>query len=885
MSNVATEGEPDAAIGGVPGAVGGRVASARRQRAPLKRPLLGLTSAEAGQRLSAHGPNELMAEKARSPLELLFRTLREPLFLLLIAATLLYLSVGDLGEGLFMACSAMISIGLVVVQETRSERAIAALRALAQPSARVLRDGGVISIPSRDIVVADALVLRSGDRIAADAHLVDSPGITVDEAMLTGESVPVDKVATAMTDPAARAISPKRHGEGASSIYAGTIVTAGEGVAIVTGTGRHTQLGRIGELLVSVEPERPRLERAMGRAVLILSFLALAFCAGITAAYGFVRGDWLEGALAGITLAIALVPEEFPMVLSVFMTLGAWRLARRQVLTRHSAVIEALGAASVLCVDKTGTLTANDMTLVRAWTPSGGQHAMVIGDAQPDHIELLRTAGLACDMQGNDPMDRAVLALSDPGSGRQPSTTLLPTSAEPYLLQAWNGPGGVEVAMKGAPETILRLCRGGDDVVQRSLAETRRMAFDGLRVLAVAKRIYPKGFDVLDQELLGAEPPTLLGLIGFIDPVRSEVPDAVAQCRAAGIRVVMITGDYPATATAIARQAGIASSDRVLTGNDVECLSPDEMGRQLGGTNVFARIRPEQKLTIVRALQSGGAVVAMTGDGVNDAPALKAADIGIAMGLRGTDLARETADIVLLDDRFSSIVAAIAMGRRIFANLRRALVYITAIHVPIAGLAAMPIILGLPPMLLPMHVVLMEMVIDPLCSVAFEAEAGENGAMRRPPTPAGEPLFSWVQLLSGFLQGCLLLAVTAACYLLLLRHGHSDDHARSFAYVVLTFGNLVLALCTLEWSFSSDTWRNRRALLIVAAATTIAILSIIYLPILGGIFRTVPLSASDFMSAFLLAAVAGSGVALPLKLVRHLAHARSGSRHPVEATL
>ena len=507
----------------------------------------------------------------------------------------------------------------------------------------------------------------------------------------------------------------------------------GQGVVQVARTGTATRLGRIGASLAAIEEEPTLLQRTTGALIAKLGLLALAFCGVVAVAYGLLRGDWVGGALSGITLAIALLPEEFPMVLAIFLALGAFRLARHNVLVRRAAVIETLGAATFLCVDKTGTLTENRMVLTSVWRAGGAGsrgHVRLSGAA----VEPLRTPLLASAVRPVDPMDRAV---RDWDAGRAEAdgaeAPLRTYPLRPELLafvQVWPDGGGVLYAAKGAPEAIFRLCRMGETTGAMD-AVVADLASRGLRVLGVASARDDQGSATAPEDMAF----TFEGLIAFADPVRADVPQAIAEAKRAGIAVAMITGDYPATALEIARQAGIDASAGVLTGKEIAGLDPDELRERVRRTRVFARIMPEQKLALVEALKADGEVVAMTGDGVNDAPALEAAHIGIAMGQRGTDVAREAADIVLLDDRFVSIVGGVRLGRRIFANLRKALTYVTAIHVPIAGLALLPILMGLPPILYPMHVILLELVVDPVCSLVFEGEPSERHAMQKPPRP------------------------------------------------------------------------------------------------------------------------------------------------------
>lgn len=680
--------------------------------------LHGLSEQEAASRLARFGRNVIREPRSRALHQIVIGTLREPMFLLLLCAALLYLTIGDLAEGIFLTAGAMLSLGLVIFQEARSERALKALNALTEPQARVIRDGAVRTIASGDLVPGDVILLGEGGRVPADCLLVDGDALEVDESALTGESSPSTKKPAAGS--ASDELQPPGE-EGSSSLFAGTLIVRGQGVARIVRAGTATEVGRIGVDLGEAVEEPTLVQRDVRRIVGIVGVLAVGFCLAVALIYGVLRNDWLAGALSGLTLAISLVPEEFPMVLTIFMALGSLRLARHNVLVRRSAVIETLGATTLLCVDKTGTITENRMALRYVWRE--GKRFEIGGEQSSGAAPVIHKAQLASALRPHDPMD---LAVHNACAERPAGQALRSYPLRPEFLafvQVWpTATGSVVYAAKGAHEALLPLCSEGD--VEGTEAAAHSLGEDGMRVLAVATAEFDR-----DPH----EDPAKLryrfeGLLGFEDPVRADVPEALAEARRAGISVAMITGDFPTTALASARAAGISTSEGVVTG--AELADATDVPTT---TRIFARIMPDQKLKLVQAFRQAGYVTAMTGDGINDAPALATADVGIAMGQRGTDVAREAADLILLDDRFSSIVRGIALGRRIFANLRRAMTYITAVHIPVAGLALIPILVGLPPMLYPMHLVLLELLIDPLCSIVFEGERSEADAMRRPP--------------------------------------------------------------------------------------------------------------------------------------------------------
>lgn len=828
----------------------------------------GLSTVEARARLEAFGPNELLPTTRRHWLRIVIDVLHEPMFLLLVAAALLYFVLGDLAEALLLAAFAALSVGLVVVQESRSERALEALRELAAPTARVVRDGRMQRIAARELVPGDVLLVGEGERIAADGWVIRVESATVDESLLTGESVPVAKRPRLAAD----AAPPEPGGADTAFAYSGSLAVAGHLVIEVLRTGVQTASGRIGLSLATIETGITPLQQSVRKLVRLFGSMAALVTLAVLLGYGWILGDWEQGALSGIAIAMSLLPEEFPMALAVFLALGAWRMAHVRVLARRPAMVETLGSASVLCVDKTGTLTQNRMQVMQLH-PAGLAARAADSALEAPCRRLLHLARLACKRQAHDPMDGAINALSESQAEPLP---VPPTLEREYGLSAgrmafarvWRDADGTRtLASKGAPETVLAECGVDGSARDAVLAEVQALAAEGLRVLAVASAADP-------GEL--PEDPARIdwryeGLLALADPLRPRAREAVSAAREAGLRVVMITGDYPATALAIARDAGIERSGGVLSGEEIDVLDEVELARRIAGTQVCARVRPEQKLRLVQALRSSGAVVAMTGDGVNDAPALRAAHIGVAMGQRGTDVAREAAGIVLLDDEIAHIGDAIRLGRRIFENLRKVLVYIVAIHVPIAGLALAPLLLGLPPLLLPMHVVLIEMVVDPICSIAFENEPAAPDLMLRGPRAPGEALVGFQQLLLGAGLGGLLLASCLLGYAW-AQSALGEDPARTLAIVALTAGNLMLVRviatpgATLPALFAS----GRRAYWIIVGVVSL---------VLGACIGIEPLAALfDFAHPgwpLLLAAIAaGIATALLGDLVKALPAAR-----------
>jgi Ca2+-transporting ATPase len=813
--------------------------------------LRGLTEAEAASRLRTEGFNELPAAKARNLLRTAWDVIREPMILLLISAAVIYFFLGELRDSLVLMGSIFFVVGIDLYQQRKTEHALEALRDLSSPRAMVIRDGEQRRVAGREVARGDIVIVSEGDRIPADGVLLSAANLSVDESLLTGESVSVRKVAS--DHPVDEIGQPG--GDDLPFVFSGTLVVQGQGFAEIKATGAKTELGKIGKALGSIEPEATKLQGEVNRLAGVLAVLALSFCAVITITYGITRGSWVNGILAGITTAMSLLPEEFPVVLTVFLALGAWRISQKQVLTRRGNAIEALGSATVLCVDKTGTLTQNRMAVRKLFANGKTLDVKPEMDALPDGFhELLEYSILASKRNPLDPME---IAFQEFGSSSLSKTEHLHPDwvlkheypLSPALLsmsRVWSAAAGegLAVAAKGAPEAIAELCRLAPDGLKEIVAQASEMASEGLRVLGVAKSKWGQSPLPESQQELTYE---LIGLVGLADPIRPEVPAAVEECHRAGIRVIMITGDYPGTAQNIARQVGISTPDQVLTGVEVGRMNDSELKERVGSTNVFARMVPEQKLRLVNALKANGEVVAMTGDGVNDAPALKAAQIGIAMGGRGTDVARESADLVLLDDSFSSIVEAIRQGRRIFDNLRKAMSFVFAVHVPIAGLALIPVLARWPLVLMPVHIVFLELIIDPACSIAFEAEPEEPGSMQRAPRKADEPLLSRRRIVMSVLQGLSVLLVVFLVFVSARYRGESETTARALAFTILVIGNLMLILTNRSWTSSIvATLRTpNRSLWWVVLGAIVLLVLVIYVPFLQTLFRFAPLHLPD----------------------------------------
>lgn len=778
---------------------------------------VGLSEQSAIARLKDDGYNELPSAQSRNLLSIAWSTIQDPIFVLLVGGGVIYWILGDLQEALILLGFVCFITGISLYQEGKTEHALEALRDLSSPRALVIRDGERKRIAGREVVRGDFLVLAEGDRVSADAIVLSCSNLSTDESLLTGESLPVRKVTAVGNVEMARP-----GGDELPFVYSGTLVVQGQGIAQVKAIGAQTEMGKIGKALQKIKPETTPLQQEMNRLVSRLFGIALSLCVAIVVIYGLTTRDWLKGVLAGITLAMAILPNEFPVVVTIFLALGAWRISQNHVLARRASAVETVGSATVLCVDKTGTLTQNQMAVQQllAYNQAETSQPYDLGlhssEALPEAVhQLVEFCILASQRDPFDPMEKAFKQL---GSRYLAHTEHLHSDwkllreypLSPHLLamsHVWESADRklYEVAAKGAPEAIADLCHFTPQQQKIMAAQVSAMASQGLRVLGVAK-----------ASLVGAPPPFLpphpslnpnhlpekqhdfpfqfIGLVGLSDPVRPTVKAAIQECYTAGIRVVMITGDYPETAQTIARQVGLMQMGAVVTGAELDGMSDAELEQRIQSTNIFARAVPEHKLRLVNALKSKGEVVAMTGDGVNDAPALKAAQIGIAMGERGTDVARESAALVLLDDDFSSIVQAVKLGRRIFDNLRKAMSYLIAIHIPIAGMSLIPVLFKLPLVLLPVHVAFLHLIIDPACSIVLEAEPAEATVMKRPPRNPKEPLFGKKTLSLAVLQGCGILAIVLVIFIVTLYRKQGEFDARALTFTTLILANLGLIL-------------------------------------------------------------------------------------------
>lgn len=734
---------------------------------------IGLTKSEAERRLESDGPNLLPSAKPRNFLQQFVGVVREPMLSLLVAAGLINFIVSELLDASVLMLTVFIVVGISLYQSSRTERALEALRDLSSPRALVVRDGIEKRIPGKDVVRGDLVILSEGDRVPADGRLISASNLSVDESMLTGESLSLYK-------------------KSEDRVFSGTLVVTGYGRAVIEEIGAKTELGKIGTALRGIGIERTHLQREVDRLVRFIYIAALVAAVAVVVIYGFTRNDWVEGSLAGIAASMALLPEEFPVVLTLFLAIGAWRMSQKGVIARRSAVIETLGSATVICVDKTGTITMNQMAVHELKI----DHELFVLDGNPipeAYSEITEAALLACPVNPFDPMDKAFSSIAARDQNWELVREYPITGAMMAMSNVWQTGNGYIAASKGAPEAIASLCDLDDREIEAIIRDVDDATQRGFRVLGVAKA-------TLDIASTLPDSPDkfefhYLGLVHLHDPVRPGVPNAVAECARAGVRTVIITGDYPGTALSVAKEVGLNWKAGVITGPELDKLSDLELAERIKSVSIFARMVPEQKLRLVRALKLDGEVVGMTGDGVNDAPALRAADIGIAMGGRGTDVAREAASLVITDDDYTSIAGGIRQGRGIFANLQKAMSYIIAIHVPIFGMALIPVFVSKWPLvLLPAQIAFLELIIDPASSVVFESEQTDPDIMSRKPRDVSAKMFDRRGLAISIAQGFGVLVVVLAMYLWALKSGKSDDLVRTMSFGTLMLGNIALVL-------------------------------------------------------------------------------------------
>lgn len=782
----------------------------------------GLSSAEVLSSRKKHGSNQSELKEKSRFFTVLIDVVFEPMFIILLLSSFLYFILGKYQEGVIMLVAIIIVSGISIFQESKSRSAVEALKNLTGPRAKVIRNSELVQIQISEVVLGDIIIVEDGDTVPADAVLLKANDFSVNESMLTGESLPLYKG------------SEKED----KLIYKGTMVLSGSATAEVSAIGKSTKLGTIGDSLIEIEEVKTPLQIQIKKFILsMLLFGLLAFVVVCVLNY-IETGNFIQSLLSGLTLAMSVIPEEIPVAYSTFMALGAYHLYKKMVIARNPHRLESLGAASVICTDKTGTITENKMVPAEIYELKSDSFFQL--EAKGFQLnEVLEFAMWSSETEPFDPMEKAIHELySRVNSADKRKDFIMlkeyPLEGEfPIMTHVFSNQTEKIIAVKGSVEGVLKQSNLSDEEKAKFLEKANSLAAKGHRVLAVGKA-------EMDKKLLPEKQETfsfnLLGLISFYDPPKSNMKDVMAQFYKAGIRVLMITGDHPETAKSIANQIEMKDPDEVMIGTELMKLSDDELKEKVKSVSIYARMFPEAKLRIVEALKSNGEIVAMTGDGVNDAPALKAAHIGIAMGKRGSEVARNIATLVLADDDFSHMPEAIALGRRIYDNLKKAIRYIISIHIPIIMIVTLPLILfwKYTNLFLPIHVIFLELIMGPTCSIIYENEPIEPNTMARPPRDSKLSFFSFRELSISILQGCI---ITIACLSLgyyYIHQDYSEAMVRTIVYMTLIFSNLFLTLENRSFRYSIFTtiqYKNRLIPMILALSLIIPVLSLFVTPI------------------------------------------------------
>lgn len=802
-------------------------------------PTRGLTDSEVEQSRLTYGANELEHKRKLNLLEKILHVLIEPMFLLLLITASIYFVLGEFTDGIIMLILVLFVSGIEFVQSQKTDKALETLNALSAINVDVIRNGERVTIDSKDLVVGDIVLLEEGDRIPADGRIIKLQGLGVNESALTGESEVIYKK---LSD------SSKGHFR-QNMCYAGCDVTNGSATIQITAVGKNTEYGKIGSALKNIKHTKTPLEKQINKLVLVCTIISLTFCF-VVALVNFFYNDALamkerviQAIISGLTMAMATIPEEIPVVLTVFLAMGAWKLAKQHALTRNMKAVETLGAVTVLCTDKTGTLTQNQMK---------------VQDVSTREADFALVAALACHKVPYDPMEIAIqeYAVDQEVDVTQYDYPLVHEYAfnneDKMMGQIWEIKGKQVLCAKGAYESILPLCGLSQREETQIIHQANEFSHQGFRVLAVAKRA--EVTEIPSQ--LRENRLTFVGLIALADPPRVGVDLSIQSCHNAGVRVIMITGDNGSTAAGIAKQIGLSADGKIITGAELEKMSDEELKEQVKTTDIFARVYPNHKMRIVKALQSNNEVVAMTGDGVNDAPALKKAEIGIAMGQRGTDVAKEAADLILMDDNFSTIVMAIENGRVIYSNIKKAIEYILVIHIPIILASLIIPLIDLPLLLLPIHVVLLELIIDPTSSIVFQRIKPDQDVMNRPPRQLKEPLLNSAAVVKCILQGSAMFGAAFVAYFYLIKTGAAQNLATSIAFTILVLANVFVV-----YVIQSDDYAVKNFVMDLKDKVIVAIngiiigvlLLLVYVPFLSRLVGMAPLTPVELLIALGLA--------------------------------
>ena len=810
----------------------------------------GLSSKEVLESRAKYGMNMMEKKKKESLFSKVLNVFKEPMFLLLLITASIYFILREVGDGIIMLCFILFISGIEFFQEQKTDKALEALNTLSALNVKVLRDGKIQEIDSKDIVMGDIILLEEGDKVSADGILLECQGLGMNESSLTGESEVVYKKIQEDNE---------NHFKW-NMCYAGTDVANGSALMKVVAIGSQTEYGKIGKALNAISKEKTPLEKQIKKLVIVCTIISFIFFIFVLIVNFMVHSDLqfnerlIQSILPAITVVMSSIPEEIPVVLTVFLAMGAWQLAKKNALTKNMKAVETLGAVTVLCTDKTGTLTENKMQV---------QNCFIKDD------DFYRVALLACSKEPYDPME---IAIQDACFTHQISKELYRyTCLHEYIFnhedkmmgQVWQLEQNKILCVKGAYENVLPLCHlkqtEYDEIVKQAMEYSKK----GYRVLALAKN------DHMEQipETLKENTLSFVGLIALVDPPRHGVKESIQSCYEAGVRVIMITGDNGDTAKGIASQIGLKQHTKVITGEELEKMSDEELEKKVKETNIFARVYPNHKMRIVKALQKHQEVVAMTGDGVNDAPALKRASIGIAMGKRGTNVSKEASDMILMDDHFNTIVDAIKNGRVIYSNIKKAISYILVIHMPIALACLFVPLLHLPVFLLPIHIVLLELIIDPTSSIIFERLKPDNNVMKEKPRKINDPIISSSIIVKCILQEVAIFAGFFGSYYHLIKNGMDPVFSVTFSFTVLVLSNIFVVYVLQSNEFALKNMiidLKDKVIAFINFVIILMLLFIIYVPFLQKIVGTTPLTLKELFCAILISIM----VTLPFDLLK-----------------
>ncbi|NJI72766.1 cation-translocating P-type ATPase [Sphingobacterium kitahiroshimense] len=814
---------------------------------PIPKDLKGLNENQVKQSVEKYGYNDLKTKRNNGTWRLLINIVKEPMLILLIMISVIYLVVGNYAEAYFMFGAVIFVSGISFYQDSRSRNAMQALEKLNEPLSKVIRDGQIVAIKTHEIAVGDLCITEEGQIINADGRIVHSNDFSVNESSLTGESLSVFKEVDS-TD---------------NKVYSGTITVSGLAVFEVQEIGEQTKLGKIGHSIALITNEKSPLQLQIERFVKKMALVGLVVFSLVCMANYFQTKSFVDSLLNGLTLAMSILPEEIPVAFTTFMALGAWRLMRDGVIIKKSSIVETLGSTTVICTDKTGTITENTMHLVAVYSETGQLTANEQDYHMPEIASVIQTAMWASEPVPFDPMEKELHRLYEETekNDRRALFELFheyPLEGKPPMMTHLfrNNKGERIIAAKGAPEAILEVSRLADEKKESLRVLVDQFGQKGYRVLGVASATY--GSDEFPEKQQDF-PFDFVGFVVFYDPPKKGIEKVFQQIYEAGIKVKMITGDNSNTAGSIAAQAGIKNASAHIEGKELIVLSEEQLDKKVQEITLFARMYPEAKLAVVKSLKRQGEVVAMLGDGVNDAPALKAAHIGVAMGHKGTEIAKVAATVVLIEDDFSKLVLAIAAGRRIYANIKKAIQYIISIHIPIILTVSLPLFLGwvYPQIFTPIHVIFLELVMGPTCSIVYENEPMEKNAMQRKPRPISETFLNWKELMISVVQGLVISAGVLFIYQYTVRQGGDEKTVRSMVFTTLIFANILLSFMNRSfyyYIYETITYKNR-LIYYITGITLLFMLMMLYVKPVSDFFSMTDLGFKQLMFCLSIAAV------------------------------